>query len=107
MKYPEVKNYIGGNLIPCKIEKYWDKICPNDGSLLTKVPMSSKDDLADAVKVAEKAFVNWSDKTIKDRVQILFKYRTLLEKYIEDHARIIHEEIGKTFEEGRQEVNKS
>lgn len=107
MKYPEVKNYIGGNLTPCKNEKYWDKTSPNDGSLLTRVLLSSKDDLDDAVKVAEKAFVNWSDKTTKDRVQILFKYRTLLEKYLDDHARIIHEEIGKTMEEGRQEVNKS
>ena len=107
MKYPEIKNYIGGKLVSCKIEKSWDKICPNDGSLLTKVPMSSKEDLNDAVNVAQKAFVNWSDKTIKDRVQILYKYRNLLEKYIDDHARIIHDEIGKTMEEGRQEVNKS
>lgn len=107
MKYPEVLNYIGGQLIPCKNGRFIDKISPVDGSLLSKVPISLSDDLNDAVTAAQKAFIEWSDKTVKDRVQILYKYRNLLEKYHEDHARIIHEEIGKTIEEGRQEVSKS
>lgn len=107
MKYPEVMNYIGGKLIPCKNGKYFDKISPVDGSLLSKVHISLSDDLDEAVNVAQKAFIEWSDKTVKDRVQILYRYRNLLEKYHEDHARIIHEEIGKTIEEGRQEVSKS
>ncbi len=107
MKYPEVKNYIGGKLTPAKTGKSWDRISPNDGSLLTKVTLSSKDDLADAVKAAGKAFAAWSAKTTKDRVQVLFRYRSLLEKYLDDHAQIVHEEAGKTVEEGRQEVNKS
>jgi malonate-semialdehyde dehydrogenase (acetylating)/methylmalonate-semialdehyde dehydrogenase len=107
MKYPEIKNFINGKQVDNSTGKSWDKICPNDGSLLTKVPLSSKDDLSVAVNAAEKAFESWSAKTVKDRVQILYKYRTLLEKYFEDHARIIHEEIGKTIVEGRQEVAKS
>lgn len=107
MKYPEIKNFINGKQVESATGKLWDKVCPNDGSLLTKVPLSSTDDLTVAVNAAEKAFESWSAKTVKDRVQILYRYRTLLEKYLEDHARIIHEEIGKTIVEGRQEVGKS
>ncbi len=107
MKYPEIKNFINGKQVESATGKLWDKVCPNDGSLLTKVPLSSTDDLTVAVNAAEKAFESWSAKTVKDRALILYKYKHLLEKYLEDHARIIHEEIGKTIVEGRQEVGKS
>ncbi|MEI6766245.1 MAG: CoA-acylating methylmalonate-semialdehyde dehydrogenase [Bacteroidota bacterium] len=107
MKYPEALNYIGGKLVPAAAGRFDDVISPIDGSLLTKVTLSDKSDLDAAVKSSELAFTDWSEKTIKDRVQILYRYRTLLEKYLDDHASIISQEIGKTFDEGKQEVNKS
>lgn len=107
MKYAIAGNYINGKMTPGKGGTYDDVISPVDGSSLSKVVLSDKADLDIAVKAADKAFESWSEKTVKDRVQVLYRYRSLLEKYLDDHARIISDEIGKTFDEGKQEISKS
>src|ERR1035437_6035343 len=107
MKYPEVKNYVGGKFIPNTSNKYLDVISPIDGSILSKVPLSSKQDLNEAILVARKAFGTWSKTPIKERVQVFFRYKTLLEKNILELSKLVQEENGKTLDEARAEVEKS
>ena len=107
MKYPEVKNYIGGNATSSKSSKFLDVISPLDGSLLSRVPLSSKEDLNEAVNAAKKAFETWSKTSIKERVQIFYRYRTLLEKNMMELSLLVQEENGKTLSEARAEVEKS
>ncbi len=107
MKYPEVKNYVGGKFVPNTTDKFLDVISPIDGSILSKVPLSSKEDLNQAVIVAKKAFETWSKTPIKERVQVFFKYKTLLEKHMLELSQLVQEENGKTLDEARAEVEKS
>src|ERR1700739_4116439 len=107
MKYPEIKNYVGGKYVPSKSSKHLDVVSPLDGNLLSTVPLSTKDDLNDAVLVARKAFETWSKVPIKERVQVFFKYKTLLEKNMLELSQLVHEENGKTLDEARAEVEKS
>lgn len=107
MKYPEVKNYVGGKFIPNTSNKFLDVISPIDGSVLSKVPLSSKEDLNEAVAIAKKAFETWSKTPIKERVQIFFRYKTLLEKHMLELSQLVQEENGKTLDEARAEVEKS
>jgi len=107
MKYPEIKNYVGGKYIASKSNKHLDVISPLDGNLLSTVPLSSKEDLSDAVSVARKAFETWSKTPIKERVQVFFRYKTLLEKNILELSKLVQEENGKTLDEARAEVEKS
>lgn len=107
MKYPEVKNYVGGKFIPNTTNKYLDILSPIDGSILSKVPLSSKEDLNEAVLIAKKAFETWSKTPIKERVQVFFRYKTLLEKHMLELAQLVQEENGKTLDEARAEVEKS
>lgn len=107
MKYPEVKNLVGGKFISSSTNKFLEIISPIDGSVLSKVPLSSKEDLNDAVIAAKKAFVTWSKTSIKERVQIFYRYRTLLEKNMQELSKLVQEENGKTFDEARAEIEKS
>jgi malonate-semialdehyde dehydrogenase (acetylating)/methylmalonate-semialdehyde dehydrogenase len=107
MKYPEIKNYIGGKSVVNKTKRFLDVISPIDGSLLSKVPMSTSADLDEAVIVAKKAFETWSKTPIKERVQIFFRYKTLLEKHMAELSALVSEENGKTLDEARAEVEKS
>jgi malonate-semialdehyde dehydrogenase (acetylating)/methylmalonate-semialdehyde dehydrogenase len=107
MKYAEVKNYVGGKFVASKASKYIDVISPLDGSLLSKVPVSTKEDLNEAVLVAHKAFETWSKVPIKERVQIFYRYKTLLEKNMLELSKLVQEENGKTLDEARAEVEKS
>lgn len=106
LRFPEVKNYIHGQFVDSPGEKI-DVISPLDGSLLSRVPISGKDTLDQAVQTAKDAFPGWSSTPIKERVQILFNYRNLLQKYRAELTELIHQENGKIESEAVAEVDKA
>lgn len=81
-------------------------ISPLDGTLLSEVPLSAPADLALAVEAARAAFPGWSKTPIKERVQVFFRYKTLLEKHLEELAALCSEENGKTRSEAIAEIEK-
>ncbi len=106
MKYPIVKNIING-----KTEQYQgellDVYSPINGEIISQVNMSGKDAIDEAVKTASVAFEEWSQKTLKERVQVFFKYKQLLEENMDELSELIQEENGKTFGEAKAEIEKS
>jgi malonate-semialdehyde dehydrogenase (acetylating)/methylmalonate-semialdehyde dehydrogenase len=106
MKYPHVRNFVGGRFLPFDGE-HLEVISPLDGSLLSRVPLSTPTVLERAVEAAQLAFPEWSARTIKHRSQVFYAYRRLLEKSYDELAELIHQENGKTLDEGRAEVDKA
>ena len=94
----EVKNYIDGQF-ERNGKNSMDVLSPIDGSKISTLPMSTAKDVDSAVKAAKKAFPAWSDMTFKERVQIFFRYRSLLEKNIDELTKIVQLENGKTYGE--------
>ena len=106
MKYPEVRNYVAGDFVTGEHD-HLDVYNPSDGSVISRVPLSSRDDVDRAVQVAQAAFPAWSATPIKERVQIFFRYRSLLERDIEELTALVTEENGKVYGEAKAEVLKS
>ncbi|WCT09864.1 CoA-acylating methylmalonate-semialdehyde dehydrogenase [Mucilaginibacter jinjuensis] len=107
MKYGKVKNYINGKFTDALTSASLDVVSPIDGNLLSQVPLSGADDLDLAVKAAKAAFKEWSQTPIKVRVQVFFKYKYLLEQNLEELARLVQEENGKTYTEAVAEIEKA
>jgi malonate-semialdehyde dehydrogenase (acetylating)/methylmalonate-semialdehyde dehydrogenase len=106
MKYPAIQNYINGQFVNASTSRTMDVISPVDGNHLSTVPMSSTKDLDEAVKAAKEAFPAWSKTPIKDRVQVFFRYKYLLEKHIKELAELCSEENGKLYGESVAEIEK-
>src|SRR5512138_1034806 len=106
MKYSPVQNYINGKFVDATSARTLDVISPLDGNLLSKVPMSTAKDLDNAVKAAKAAFPKWSHTPIKERVQVFFKYKYLMEQKLEELAALVSEENGKTIDEAIAEIEK-
>jgi len=106
MKYPPIQNYISGSFVNATTDNVLQVISPLDGNLLSTVPMSGKNDLDHAVESARNAFPSWSNTPIKERVQVFFRYKTLLEKNIKMLAELCSEENGKTYSESVAEIEK-
>lgn len=106
LKYPEVKNYVSGQFTN-GATKTIEVVSPLTGKVISTVPLSSAQQLNDAVKSAKAAFPAWSSMPIKERVQVFYRYKTLLEKHIVELSTLVHEENGKTMDEARAEVEKS
>ena len=106
MKYNPVQNFVNGNFFAASTGKTLDVISPLDGTHLSTVPLSSSTDLNNAVSAAKAAFIKWSKTPIKERVQVFFRYKYLLEKNVDELAALISEENGKTIGESVAEVEK-
>lgn len=106
MKYAPVQNFIGGQFITPATSNTLPVISPVDGSLLSAVPLCAAADLDAAVAAAKKAFTAWSKTPIKERVQVFFRYKTLLEKNLHALAALCSEENGKTLSESIAEIEK-
>src|SRR6195256_850371 len=106
MKYPEVRNYVGGSFVGTD-RPFIEVVNPSDGSVISRVPLSTQDDVDAAVASAAKALPGWSGMPIKERVQVFYRYKPLLEKNIDELAALITEENGKVASEARAEVLKS
>jgi len=104
--YKTAKNYINGKFRDIENETL-DVISPLDGKLISKVPLSSKSELDTAVAAAKAVFPSWSAIPIKERAQVFFRYKTILEKNLDNLAYITHIENGKTLSEAKAEVEKS
>lgn len=105
-KIPQVKNYINGQF-ERNGQKEMNVYSPLDGSVISTLPISTYDDVDKAVKAAQEAFPLWSGMTYKERVQIFFRYRTLLEKNMDELTRLVNLENGKIYDEAKAEIEKS
>ena len=106
MKYPEVKNYVGGRFVAGGHD-FLDVYNPSDGEVISRVPLSSRDEVDAAVTSAKAAFPGWSALPIKERVQVFYRYRSLLERDIEELTALVTEENGKVYGEAKAEILKS
>ncbi len=106
-KYGKANNYINGMLTETITNRWMNVESPLTGEVIAEVALSSKEDLDIAVSAAKEAFKTWSKTPIKDRVQVFFRYKRLLEQNIHELSALIQEENGKTFDEARAEVEKS
>src|SRR6476619_2143938 len=99
MKYQPVQNYVKGSFINSAASRKLDVISPLDGIKLSEVPMSAASDLDEAVRAAQAVFPHLSKTPIKDSMQVFFKFKTLLEKNLQELAELCSEENGKTIGE--------
>ena len=106
MKYSQVTNCINGEQISGNGQML-KVFSPLNGQVISEVPLSSADVVDEAVTAARGAFPAWSALTLKERVQIFFRYRQLLEKYRTELVALVSEENGKTSAEAAAEVDKS
>lgn len=104
-----LKNYIDGDWIKSNESDSIAVINPATQEILGKVPYGKNTftDVVTAVEIASKAFISWSKTPVMRRVQPLYKLKQLLEENLEEIAKIITMECGKTLVESRGEVQRA
>jgi malonate-semialdehyde dehydrogenase (acetylating)/methylmalonate-semialdehyde dehydrogenase len=101
-----IGNFINGQFVASTAAQTLPVVSPVDGSLLAEVPCSTAADLDNAVRAAAAVFPRWSKTTIKERVQVFYRYKTLLERDLQELAALVSRENGKTLGEGVAEIEK-
>jgi malonate-semialdehyde dehydrogenase (acetylating) / methylmalonate-semialdehyde dehydrogenase len=105
-RYPDLQNYIGGQQRQSDSDLL-DVFDPSTGDVIARVPLGTAGDVDAAVLAAQRALPGWANTPIKDRVQVFFRYRQLLERDLGELAALVTEENGKVSGEAQAEVLKS
>lgn len=106
MKYPRMQNFVNGRFTDIDSSHLLTITSPTDGRELALMPCSTAADLDAAVNAAKAAFPAWSQTPIKERVQVFFRYKYLLERDLQELAELVSEENGKTLGEAIAEIEK-
>jgi malonate-semialdehyde dehydrogenase (acetylating) / methylmalonate-semialdehyde dehydrogenase len=104
-----LKNYIDGRWIASRESAATDILNPANQEVLARVPFGDKtsQDVDSAVTAAAKALKEWRDVPVMTRVQPLYKLKQLLEANIDEIARLITMECGKSLAESRAEMQRA
>ncbi len=104
-----LKNYINGTWTNSRETQTRDVINPANQEVMAKVPYGTKtsEDFGLAADAAGEAFKSWSQMPVMQRVQPLYKLKQLLEENLEDLAKTITMECGKTLAESRGEFQRA
>src|SRR6266571_1846157 len=103
----DLQNYVNGAWRRATATEYFDVTNPATAELLARTPLSTSADVDAAVQAAADAFPAWRRTPPGDRVQYLFKLKNLLEENLDELARVITLENGKTFSEARAELRRA
>jgi len=79
---------------------------PATGEIIAEVAYATAVDIDRVVRAAHEAFLKWRDVPVVDRVQVLYRFKALLDKHADDIAATLTRENGKTTEDARAEVRR-
>lgn len=102
-----LKNYINGKWVESSSEDLLNVENPATTEVIAKVPISTNEEINEAVESAKKAFKTWKDTPPTKRVSYLFKLKELMEEHQDELARIITTEHGKIYKEAFLEVGRA
>jgi malonate-semialdehyde dehydrogenase (acetylating)/methylmalonate-semialdehyde dehydrogenase len=104
--YTDVRNWVGGRWADAASGESMEVINPRYGRAMGRVQMSGAADVDAAVSSAQAAFGPWSEWPMRERAQILFRLKGLVERDREELSWLVSHENGKTIEQARASVDK-
>jgi malonate-semialdehyde dehydrogenase (acetylating)/methylmalonate-semialdehyde dehydrogenase len=106
MPVTRLQNYIDGAWVDSSASSTYPVTNPATGTVIGECPLSGADELDAAVRSARKAFESWRRVPAQERVQYLFRFKTLMEEHAEELAAIVTRENGKTLSEAMGSVRR-
>lgn len=102
----QLENHIGGAWVVVDTTESLPVINPATGEILTRVPLSPAIEVDRAAQAAAAAFPDWRETPAVERVQYLFRLKRLLDENLDDLARTLTNECGKTQQESSDELRR-
>jgi malonate-semialdehyde dehydrogenase (acetylating) / methylmalonate-semialdehyde dehydrogenase len=101
-----LENFVGGRWVRAGVDEFLDVPDPSTGAVLARVPRSGAVDVDGAVASARRAFPAWREVPVSERARRILALRELLETHVDEIARSVVRENGKTEDEARGSVRR-
>lgn len=102
----QLPNYVDGEWRRSGAEEFLNLVNPATAEVIAALPLSPATEVDAAVRAAANAFPEWRQTPAVERIQYLFKLKNLLEAHLDDLARTVTNECGKTYNEAAGELRR-
>jgi malonate-semialdehyde dehydrogenase (acetylating)/methylmalonate-semialdehyde dehydrogenase len=99
-----IQHRIAGEETPGSSTRTAPVFDPATGEQQAEVVLADPGDVDRAVQAARTAFETWGDVSLTRRARVMFKFRDLVERHIDELTRIISSEHGKVLADAKGEV---
>ncbi len=102
----DIRHWISGSPIAGTSNRFADVFHPATGRVQSRVPLASESEVNAAVAAAAAAFPDWSAQPPLRRARVLFRFREIFERRLDEVATLINREHGKVFSDARGEATR-
>ncbi|MGV6802257.1 MAG: CoA-acylating methylmalonate-semialdehyde dehydrogenase [bacterium] len=101
-----IGHFINGQSVRGTSGRHHDIFNPTTGEVQNQVALANRDELAKAVDAAEAALPGWAATNPQKRARVMFNFKALVEKDMENLAKMLSSEHGKTLPDARGDVQR-
>ena len=101
-----IPHWIGGTHVPGRSGRSSEVFHPASGRVQASVALASNAEVDAAVCAASAAFPSWSAQPALRRARVLFRFREIFERRLDEVAALLTSEHGKVFSDARGEATR-
>src|SRR5579872_3109098 len=102
----ELNHFVAGTTKKGTSGRYGDVFDPATGEVQARVPFASRGEVRDAVEVAKRAFLEWSAVNPQRRARVMFNFKALVEKNMDELAGLLSSEHGKVLADSKGDIQR-
>ncbi|MUU71035.1 CoA-acylating methylmalonate-semialdehyde dehydrogenase [Pseudarthrobacter sp. GA104] len=102
----ELSHFVGGHHAAGLSGRFGDVFDPCTGEVQARVPLAGRDEVQNAVAVAEKAQLEWAAMNPQRRGRIMLRFVDLVNQDIDGLARLLSSEHGKTLADSKGDIQR-
>jgi malonate-semialdehyde dehydrogenase (acetylating)/methylmalonate-semialdehyde dehydrogenase len=102
----ELSHFIGGRRVKGESGRFGDIYNPAIGEVQARVPFANRVEMRSAVETAGKAFLEWSRVNPQRRARVMFNFKALVEKNMDELAHLLSSEHGKVLADSRGDIQR-
>ncbi len=100
----ELHHFVGGKKVPGHSGRFGDVYNPTIGEIGARVPLATEAEVQAAIANAEEAYADWSATSPITRARVMFRFKDLLERNIDELALLLSNEHGKVLSDAKGSV---
>jgi len=99
-------HYVNGTRVDGTSGRFGDVYNPATGEVAARVPLASAAETAGVIEAAAAAFPAWRDTPPLRRAAVLFRFKELLDRNLDELAQLVAQEHGKVLNDARGSVTR-
>jgi malonate-semialdehyde dehydrogenase (acetylating)/methylmalonate-semialdehyde dehydrogenase len=102
----EIGHFVSGKRVSGDGARFGDVFNPTTGEVQARVALATRAEVTRAIDAAEKAFPSWAATNPQRRARVMFKFLDLVQKDMDNLARMLSSEHGKILPDARGDIQR-